>query len=129
MMQFPSEVHAVRLAHRENSLISRIDTGLLYSVHFSENFKYNIAYIMFGRVNRIQDTRILKLNKYQVTSVAQISIFYSAQFFENFLPFCLKERAATEDYGVTFDILVACACGNYAANIAPRDIQFVPFSR
>ena len=46
-----------------------------------------------------------------------------------YVDICLKERAATEDYGVTFGILVACACGNYAANIAPRDMQFAPFCR
>ena len=57
--------------------------GLLYSVHFSENFKYNIAYIRFGRVNRIQDTRILKLKKTKSHQSPKHLFFIP----RNFLPF------------------------------------------
>ena len=60
-VELPGEVHAARLARRENSPIFSIASCLYDPVQFSENFEYNIANIGFGRIHQIQDTRILKL--------------------------------------------------------------------
>ena len=88
MMQFQSEVHAVRLAHRENSLISRMDTGCCIQFIFlrilSIILPISSLVELTGSKIRYQDS---KTKENQVTSIAQISIFYSAQFFEHFLPF------------------------------------------
>ena len=86
-MQFPSEVHAVRLAHRENSLISRMDTGCCIQFIFlrilSIILPISSLVELTGSNIRYQDSK----TKYKVTSIAQTSIFYFAQFFEHFLHF------------------------------------------
>ena len=60
-VELPGEVHAARLARRENLPIFSIASCLYDPVQFSENFEYNIAYVGLGRIHRIQDTRIPKL--------------------------------------------------------------------
>ena len=60
-VELPGEVHAARLARRENLPIFSIASCLFDPVQFSEHFEYNIAYIVLGRIHRIQDTRIPKL--------------------------------------------------------------------
>ena len=63
MVLLPGELHAARLARRENSPIYRIDTGLLDSVKFSEHFEYtnSILYYCLDVVYQIQDTRIMQI--------------------------------------------------------------------
>ena len=60
-VELPGEVHAARLARRENLPIFSIASCLYDPVQFSENFEYNIAYAGLSRIHRIQDTRIPKL--------------------------------------------------------------------